>query len=278
MANLHSSFFKQLFCSVLLTGLVTNNLHAGVLDIAGSAIRNTPWLTVGTAKGLYSGLKFIGRGNALEGAADIVVAGVVINVALALKHRYFGSGLKCSERSLNAIQEEFGELDNNQTLPAGIKIKNLEKLRDELGKYVTVGSSFGVSSNSLPPFMIPNRFYVQLDRIQKQLPNRKSSGASTALDIPGKLRELSQEDMGKIDPAVQKHLGAWWKTLWPYLFLKPSYFVAADLYWKITAAINRLNNAAKNNAGLGQAVMVNNFNCPPFNPELLQGRFPVQNS
>lgn len=275
MANLHSSFFKQLFCSVLLTGLAVNNLQAGVLDIAGSAIRNTPWLTVETAKGLYSGLKFIGRGNALEGAADIVVAGVVINVALALKHRYLGSGLNRSGRSLYAIQEEFGELNSNQDLSA--EITKLEQLRDELGKYVTVGSSFGASSNSLPPFVTPNRFYVQLDRIQKQLLNRKSSGASTALDIPGKLRELSQEDISKMDPAVQKHLGGWWKTFWPYLFLKPSYFMAADLYWKITVAINRLNNPVKNNASFGQAVMINNFN-PPFNPEWSQGGSPVQNN
>ncbi|GEM_PF-4524392 len=277
MANSHSSFLKRIFCCVLLTGLAVNNLQAGVLDIAGSAIRNTPWLTVETAKGLYSGLKFIGRGNALEGAADIVVAGVVINVALALKHRYLGYGWKRSGRSLYAIQEEFGKLDNNQNLSANIKITELEQLRDELGKYVTVGSSFGASSNSLPPSVTPNRFYVQLDRIQKQLLNRKSSGASTALDIPGKLRELSQEDISKMGPAVQKHLGAWWKTFWPYLFLKPSYFMAADLYWKITVAINRLNNPVKNNASFGQAVMINNFN-PPFNPEWFQGGSPVQNN
>ena len=238
--------------------------QTGVIDVVESAIKGTPTVAATAAAGVYEGLTTLGRGRALEGAADIVVGWALLNGAVAY-YDYWCDLKRIQSEIMNSRSEKMdmptvkaalNRLNPNDLYFALIpnfrpsidtpsvdesirrEIGKLKNLKKQLEPYLTVGSCFGVPQEVRVPFVHIsfNRFNVALDRMYKE--HIKDSSVQSAYGLQRKINNMELSQLGEMEEKVDAYFKSWTKaTVWPFLMLKPSYKFAAELYWNCMAKI-----------------------------------------
>lgn len=250
--------FKRFHLIGMASLLLCAQLHAGIIvDTVVNGLKGAPQALATIAKKIHQGVACIGDDSAIEGYARIGATWVVLN-GLTYYYDYMRS-----DAPLHTIQQQLCETASEKINMGMVKealreqnksklrlalgrltniqeeIERLEKFKQQLAPYVTIGGFIGVPEEINIPLikLHPNRFLATLERIYKY--KVKDTSLQSAYALQERVNNLTLPQLEQMEAAVGRHLARWGR-IWAFVLIKPTYSFASEMYWNCMAKISYL--------------------------------------